>query len=67
MKVYQRVYACLGERGLKQKAVAAAARIPYATFNAMMNGKRKIYVDELKAICDALGVSADVMIGRETA
>ena len=62
MQVYQKVRAYIDENGLKQLAVAQKAGISKATFNAIMNGKRTLYADDLKAICIALNVSPEVFI-----
>jgi DNA-binding Xre family transcriptional regulator len=62
MQVYQKVRKYIESHYLKQKSIAEAAGIPNTTFNAMMNGKRKLYAEELKAICCALNVSANTFI-----
>lgn len=62
MKVYEKVRAYIDEQGLKQKIVAEKAGIPNVTFNAIMNGKRTMYADDLKAICIALQVSPELFI-----
>ena len=62
MGVYEKVRAYIDENGLKQVTVAQKAGIPKATFNAMMNGKRTIYADDLRAICLALNVSPELFI-----
>lgn len=62
MRVYEKVRAYIDEQGLKQKTVAEKAGIPNVTFNAIMNGKRTMYADDLKAICIALDVSPEVFI-----
>lgn len=62
MKVYEKVRAYLSDNGLKQKAVAQKAGIPNTTFNAILNGKRTLYADDLRAICFALNVSPEVFI-----
>ena len=62
MQVYEKVREYIEQHGLKQKSVAAAARIPNATFNAMMNGRRRMYADDLRAICIALQTSAAIFI-----
>ena len=62
MRVYEKVRAYIDEQGLKQKTVAEKAGIPNVTFNAIMNGKRSLYADDLKAICIALQVSPEVFI-----
>ncbi len=62
MCVYEKVRAYIDENGLKQVAVAQKAGIPKVTFNAIMNGKRKMYADDLRAICLALNVSPELFI-----
>lgn len=62
MRVYEKVRAYIDEQGLKQKTVAERAGIPNVTFNAIMNGKRTMYADDLKAICVALQVSPELFI-----
>lgn len=60
MRVYEKVRAYIEENGLKQKAVAEKAGISTVTFNAIMNGKRTLYADDLRAICLALNVSPEI-------
>lgn len=67
MRVYEKVRAYIDEQGLKQKTVAEKAGIPNVTFNAIMNGKRTLYADDLKAICIALQVSPELFIEIKTA
>lgn len=62
MCVYEKVRAYINENGLKQISVAQRAGISKSTFNAMMNGKRIMYADDLKAICLALNVSPELFI-----
>lgn len=62
MRVYEKVKSYLDENGLKQISVAQRAGIPRSTFNAMMNGKRVMYADDLKAVCLALNVSPELFI-----
>lgn len=60
--VYEKVRAYIDEKGLKQIVVAEKAGIPTVTFNAMMNGRRTMYADDLRAICLALNVSPELFI-----
>ncbi len=62
MKVYEKVRSYLIENNLKQVTVAKKAGISKSTFNAIMNGKRTLYADDLKAICIALDVSPELFI-----
>ena len=62
MEVYKKVRAYIEDNGYKQLAVAQKAGISKVTFNAMMNGKRTMYADDLRSICLALNVSPEVFI-----
>lgn len=62
MLVYKKVRTYLEENGLKQKTVAQKAGIPNSTFNAILNGKRTLYAEDLRAICLALNVSPELFI-----
>jgi len=62
MFVYQKVRAHIDDNGLKQVSVAEKAGIPKNTFNAILNGKRTLYADDLRAICLALNVSPELFI-----
>ncbi len=62
MKVYEKVREYIDGNGLKQKAVAEKAGISIVTFNAIMNGRRTLYADDLRAICLALNVNPEVFI-----
>lgn len=66
MYVYEKVRSYIDENGLKQVAVAKKAGIPNVTFNAIMNGKRTLYADDLRAICIALNVSPEIFIDYKT-
>lgn len=62
MYVYEKVRAYIDDHGLKQIVIAKKAGIPKTTFNAIMNGKRTLYADDLRAICLALNVSPEMFI-----
>ncbi len=62
MEVYKKVREYIKENGYKQLAVAQKAGFSKVTFNAMMNGKRTMYADDLKAVCLALNVSPELFI-----
>jgi DNA-binding Xre family transcriptional regulator len=62
MRVYQKVREYIVLNGYEQVVVARKAGIPKATFNAIMNGKRTLYADDLSAICIALNVSPEMFI-----
>ena len=62
MRVYEKVRVYRDEKGYKQVNIAQKAGIPNATFNAILNGKRTLYADDLRAICLALNVSPELFI-----
>lgn len=62
MKVYEKVRAYLELNGMKQISVAKKAGIPNVTFNAILNGKRTLYADDLRSICLALNVAPEIFI-----
>lgn len=62
MNVYEKVRAYIDNNGFKQVMVAQKAGISHVTFNAIMNGKRTMYADDLRAICLALNVSPELFI-----
>lgn len=62
MHVYEKVRDYLKENGYKQVTIAQKAGISKATFNAILNGKRTMYADDLRAICIALNVSPELFI-----
>jgi len=63
MTVCEKVRAYLDENKLTRKEIAKRANISYPAFNAMMVGKRKMYPEELRAICYALDVRPEVFMG----
>lgn len=65
MHVYEKVRAYIDKKGYKQVTIARKAGIPNTTFNAIMNGKRTLYADDLCSICIALNVSPELFIEVE--
>ena len=57
-----RIKEYISQKGLKLGAVANKAGIPLNTFSAIVNGKRKITVEEYVRICAALGVPFEQFI-----
>lgn len=62
MKVYEKVRACIDAKGLTQETVAKEAGISTAAFCAIMSGRKKLYIDDLRAICLVLNVSPELFI-----
>ena len=62
MLVYQKVKQYLEDHGIRQSFVAEKCNISLSTFNAMLNGKRRMYAEDLRQICYALNVSPEVFI-----
>lgn len=62
MQVYEKVYNYISEHGIKQNTIAKKCNISASTFSAMMKGNRKMYAEDLRAICYVLEVSPEVFI-----
>lgn len=67
MRVCEKVRAYIIDNNLEQEKVAQNAGISNADFNAIMNGKKTLYAEELKAICIALNVNPEIFIEVKTA
>ena len=66
LRVYEKVRTYIDDNGLKQISIAKKAGIPKTTFNAILNGKRTLYADDLREICIALNVSPELFIDIKT-
>lgn len=66
MLVYEKVRQYLEERGIRQSFVAEKCSMSTTTFNAMLNGHRKMYAEDLRAICYALEVSPEQFVEYQT-
>ena len=62
MAVYERVRDYIDRKGLKQSAIAIKADISKQTLSAMLSGRRKMYADDLQALCKALDVRPELFI-----
>lgn len=62
MSVAEKIKRYVVENGIKQSAIAKKANIREDTFSMILNGKRKISVDEYITICIAMGVSPMMFI-----
>ena len=54
----------LEERGLQQKSFAKSLNMATATMNNYVKGRREPDLDMIGKFCDALGVTADYLLGR---
>jgi len=62
MRIHQKVKNYINENGLCQSAIAKKAGFTVWVMTALLNGKRKMYPEDLSAICYALNVSATTFI-----
>ena len=53
------------ELQLSQEEIAKRMSLDQTTLNAKINNKRRIYIDEVKMLCDILDVSADFLLGKK--
>lgn len=59
MQIHEKVRNYIIEHGITQNALAKKCNISASTFSAMMNGKRKMYAEDLRTICYVLEVSPE--------
>ena len=62
MRINEKVKMYIEDNHLKQVSISKDMGIPNPIFNAMLNGKRKMYADDLEAFCRVVGVSADLIL-----
>ena len=56
MLMHQRVKRYIEERNLSQKLIAANMKIPESKLSLILNGKRRMTVDDYESICRAMAV-----------
>ena len=66
MTVCEKVREYLKVNGFTQKNVAQRINMHISTFNAMMNGRRAMYPEDLRAICLALKVMPEMFMETKT-
>lgn len=55
----------LEDNGIKQNYLATKINMSPVTLNTILNGKRKIDIEEYAKICDALNVTYDLFLTQE--
>lgn len=59
------IKAYITEHGLKQKNIAEKSGFTVQTFNAVMNGQRKLEATEYFKVCDALQIPLDYFVKKK--
>lgn len=62
MKIHEKIKKYMDENGIKQKYISDNSNIPENTLSMILNGKRKLYADEMVEIFKALGVDANTIL-----
>lgn len=65
MKPYERIRQRIKEKGLKFRDVAEMGGYKQSTFSTMMNGKRKLYDQDIIKLCKILGAQPNDFIKLE--
>lgn len=63
MEVYKRINSYIEASGLDRPTLAQRTGFTEEIFDKMMRGRRKIYADDLRAICLAMNVSPELFLG----
>lgn len=56
----------LEERGIQQKAFAKDLKLATTTLNNYVCGRREPDIEMIRVFCDALGITADYLLGRSS-
>ena len=56
MRIYEKLKKYIDEKGIKQTYISEKTKIPANTLNMILNGKRKLEVEEFEIICLALEI-----------
>jgi DNA-binding Xre family transcriptional regulator len=67
MRVCEKIRDYLKKNDLQPDAIAQKANIPPATFDALLNGRKKMYADDLEAVCLALDVAPETFVEYKSA
>ncbi|MBQ8688308.1 MAG: helix-turn-helix transcriptional regulator [Ruminococcus sp.] len=62
MSIHEKIRIYIDKNGLNQSSIAKKAGIPAAAFTEILNGKRTLYSDDLRAICYALKVKPELFM-----
>ena len=62
MQVYEMVHKYIIEHGINQGEIAKKCNLSVFEFSTMMTGNRKMYAEDLRAICYVLEVSPEEFI-----
>lgn len=62
MRVYEKIKKYMEENGVKQNYLSKKSGIPENTLSMILNGKRKLYADEMVLIIDALNATPNEII-----
>ena len=54
--MHERVRAYISDRGLSQKLISSNSGIPESKLSLILNGKRRMTVDDYESICRAMAV-----------
>lgn len=62
MGIYEKVNNYIKKNNLSYESIAKRSDISPKDFQAMMNGKQKLYPEEFRAICYALNVKPETFM-----
>ena len=65
MHVYEMIDKYLSENGINHSIIAGKCNMSLSAFDAMINGHKKMYADDLRNICYILNVSPEKFIDYE--
>ena len=65
-RIGKRIKTILNQKGIPQKLLASKIEMSPSKLNLILNGKRRLTVDELEKICYTLGVDYDDILMKQS-
>lgn len=62
MKIYKALKKYIEDNGLKQNVIAEKMNMNKSIFNAILNGNRTLYAEDLKSFCETVEESSDKFV-----
>lgn len=62
MKVYEKLRNYIDSHGIKREYISEKTKIPANVLSPILNGKRKLEIEEFVLIVGALGIDANTII-----
>lgn len=63
--IAQKMKNYISDHHLKQSSIARSMGVNITTFNMMLNGKKKVYAEEMIDFCNTIGIKLDELVAYD--